>query len=115
MAAWVENVCQGLAELALDSGNGGSVTVVNAGAIRPGDVGLDSKADHESTQARIEEICRAELGRVKGRVVTQRGGRWKSRTDAEKVEIKFMSMETYLATLGSREDLKEEERRAWGL
>lgn len=115
IAAWVENVCQGLAELALDGGNGGSVTVVNAGAIRPGDVGLDSKADHGSTQERIEKICRAELGRVRGRVVTQRGGRWKGRTDAEKVEIQFMDMETYLATPGSREDLTEEERRAWAL
>jgi hypothetical protein len=115
IAAWVENICQGLAELVLDGGNGGVVTVVNAGAIRAGDVGLDSKADFVTTQQRVEEVCRDELARVRGRVVTPKGGRWKSRKEAEKPEIKFVDMETYLTTPGSREDLKEEEREDWRL
>jgi hypothetical protein len=115
IAAWVENVCQGIAEMALDGGNGGVVTVVNAGAIRPGDVGLDNKADHVTTQHRVEEVCGAELARVKGRIVTPKGGRWKSRKEAEKVEIKFVDMGTYLPMPGSREDLEEEQRKAWRL
>lgn len=69
----MENLCQGLAELALDGESGGQVTVVNAGAIRPGDTGLDGKADHERTQKRMEEIFKSELARIQGRVVKQNG------------------------------------------
>jgi hypothetical protein len=114
VAAWVENLCQGLAEVALDGGSGGLVTVVNAGAIRPGDAGLDQLADHGVTQQRIEGLFKDELARVKGRVVKWEGSqRWKGMEDAKGVRVEFLDMATYLDTSGSREELSEEEISVW--
>jgi hypothetical protein len=114
VAAWVENLCQGLAEVALVGESGGQVTVVNAGAIRPGDAGLDGSANHELTQNRVEELFQEELARVKGRVVKPEGSlRWKGKEDVEKVGVEFIDMTTYLAISGSREDLSEDEISAW--
>jgi len=114
VAAWVENLCQGLAEVALDGGSGGLVTVVNAGAIRPGDAGLDGSANHELTQQRVEGLFKEEYPRVKGRVVKPEGSlRWKGRDDAEGIQVEFLDMATYLGTSGSREDLSEEEISVW--
>jgi hypothetical protein len=114
VAAWVEDLCQGLAEVALDEGSGGVVTVVNAGAVRPGDAGLGRSADHEVTRQRIEGLFKDELARVKGRVVKAEGSqRWKGREDAERVRVNFLDMATYLDTSGSREDLSEEEISVW--
>ena len=114
VAAWVENTCEGLAELALDQGSGGAVTVVNAGAIRPGDTGLDSKADHEVTQKRVVDLLQLELARAKGRVVKADGcSRWKGSQDADRVRIVCINMATYLSTAESREDLSDEEISVW--
>ena len=114
VAAWVENLCQGLAEVALDGGSGGMMTVVNAGAIRPGDAGLDGSANHQLTQQRVKGLFEEELARVKGRAVKLEGSqRWKSRLDAEGLRVEFMDMVTYLGTSGSKEDLSEEEISVW--
>lgn len=114
VAAWVENLCQGLAEVALDGGSGGVVTVVNVGAIRPGDTGLDSSADHKLTQKRVEEIFKEELARVKRRVVVSEGSpRWKGKVAAEGVKVEFVDMATYLMTPESKEDLSEAEISGW--
>jgi len=114
VAAWVENLCQGLAEVALDGGSGGMMTVVNAGAIRPGDAGLDGSANHQLTQQRVKGLFEEELARVKGRAMELEGSRrWKGREDAEGIRVEFMDMATYLGTPGSKEDLTEEEISIW--
>lgn len=107
-------MCEGIAEIALDGSSGGVVTMVNAGAIRPGDAGLDGSANHELTQNRVKELFKEELARVKGRVVKDEGSlRWKGKVDAEKVKIEFIDIGTYLGTAGSREDLSKEEVSVW--
>ena len=114
VAAWVENLCQGLAEVALDGGSGGVVTVVNVGAVRPGDAGLYGTANHELTQQRVERLFKKELARVKRRVVKPEGSlRWKGQEDAEGICVDFVDMGTYLGTSGSGEDLSEEEISVW--
>lgn len=114
VAAWVENLCQGLAEVALDEGGGGMITVVNAGAIRPGDAGLDGSANHQLTQQRVKGLFEEALARAKGRVITSEESQsWKSREVAEGVRVEFVDMATYLGTSGSREDMSEEDISVW--
>jgi len=114
VAAWVGNLCQGVAEVALDGGSGGMVTVVNAGAVRSGDAGLDGSANQEITQQRCEGLFQEEYLRVKGRIVKPVGSlRWKGSEDAEGIQVEFIDMATYLGTPGSREDLIEEEISGW--
>jgi len=90
------------------------MTVVNAGAIRPGDAGLDGSANHQLTQQRVKGLFEEELASVKGRAVKLEGSqRWKSREVAEGVCVEFVDMATYLGTSGSREDMSEEDISVW--
>ena len=90
------------------------MTVVNAGAIRPGDAGLDGSANHQLTQQRVKGLFEEELARAKGRVREVEGSqRWKGGEDAERIRVEFMDMVTYLGTSGSKEDLSEEEISVW--
>ena len=88
--------------------------VVNAGAIRPGDAGLDGSANHQLTQQRVKGLFEEELARVKGRAMELEGSqRWKGREDAVRTRVDFMDMATYLGTPGSKEDLTGEEISVW--